>query len=401
MSALVEQLNFFSAGLDRGQDENLTLNALRADSPLSQALLGDAAPKDTVQPRNALIGKDIAQTDDRLKNLARMTSISRELTNESKRVEDLAEETAGHLDKLVNDLDTIHRNSLITILQAQMDRLEKAYKAPTLLYCCPHCLHNAARELQVDLESSLADMVDDEKQILQEGDSTRLSQTVEDFATTSRAAILRLEKLPEKNRTGNDTYLRRWRCGLCNNTYDLGQKEIVQTHIAKQELVLPLWDQLWMELSTERAGLLERKDKEQRDNVSAEHQEIVHTMDQFMAERREIKGRMEALADRTIRAVEVYSSLIRSFVEGGVLPGGSVTRESGALKRYQSEYLSRINQLEQDIGAVEGELVRERDDSLHRRKNILDFADEVKLRSQFLPAAKPVPGEIIFEDEGR
>lgn len=410
LSAFIQEVDVVRGGFERAQDQAVSLNALQAASPLAKAI-GKGASADSVFGRNLLVAPESSAVAQRLAELQHLTELASQRTQVGKPVEDVARDVLGSLDRTTKSLEEIQERSLVKILQPLLTGLEHAYRAPMLIFYCRSCVEKTCRQLQLDLQFmarslemmalGAADAPEDAGNLVMlEKVWDDLGDSLSSFSAASRAAVLQLEF---RKTDGRD--MRVWRCRLCNKNRDIqhpadAASGIITAHRAKQELVLPLWDQLWIELSSERAGLLERADKEQRDNVQQEHRETVQAVDEFAAERREVKNRMEQLAASTLRAVETFSSLIDSFLEAALLGPAETEPSRLELEGYRKQYLAKLQRLDTTIETIENHLQEETEKSLHRRKPIQDFVDAVKASKQFtqLPPRNDAR-DIVVETE--
>lgn len=378
-------------GLENFREEQVALPVLPCNSPLTQAIVRDIGSAGEVTPGQTLGGVSSQEIRDKLAGLGRLTGIVREKAGRTASVDELAEQVVSSMEADVKTLDNTQRTSLVEVLNKQLLQLEHAYQAPMRLYYCPECLKEAARLANIRYDRILGVQVDNKESLkeLFQGDSV-VPDSLEQFVTTSRAATLKLDK-----RRDGTNWRREWRCSQ-GHQHSLDDSEIYTAYRAKQELIFPLWDQLWMELSTDRAGLHERKDKEQRDNMQAEHRETVQAIDGFNAERRDIRSRIDSLNSSTIRAVETFGELISSFVQSALVSDGEVAGELREAQQFRSEYTRLLGEIDRKIASIEHDLGARREESLRRHGPVMEFVDTVKVGTQFMPPPSP-RGEVTVE----
>lgn len=402
------RLGEFTTSLDEARGQPVTMNVLANGSTLTRAIVHDVGKAETVKPRNSLIGRNAADVEAQLDSLAKLKATAAQSAGQAASLEELTERLLGELESAAQKVDSIQRLTLVQVLGKQLLQLERAYRAPMMYYYCPNCLERLARDLKCDLDQMMlghetAAMENEAAGSCEASSASlcttpeQLSEAVERFSTTTRAAIMVLDR--QSWGDGDQRCAeRKWHCPLCGERFDLedGRVTRYRTYRTKQELVLPLWDQLWMELSSERAGLLERKDKEHRDNINHENQETVQAAGDFAAERREVKNRMENLNASTVRALSVFSNLIDSFVDSQLVGRSEVRGDEERLRDSRQEFLAKLDQIDKTIEGIEQGLARECEESLQRRGTLLDYADEVKLHSQFTPPKKDDREQLVI-----
>lgn len=384
------QIAEVAEGLANYRTEQASLPVVPAGSSLTRAIISNLPSAADIEPKHSIVGIASREIDAKLKELDKLTRIVSEKTERSSNLEELTEQVVAGLEASVKKLDDIRRVSLIEVLSESLAHLEKALEAPMMLYYCPVCLANAAKEARIGLDKIYGMQIEDGdtmKELFQESADSSLAEMVEHFMITSRAAIMKLDITPNGEI---------WRCPQ-DHTRQINDEHVYRSYRAMQELVMPLWDQLWMELSSERAGLHERKDEKQRDNVQVEHRETLQAIEGFNAERREIRTRMDNLSSSTLRAVETFNELISSFIQSGLVAGREMAAEADEAKQFRQNYIGFLDDIDKKVSMIESELDKKLDESLTRHGPVMEIVDAVKVGSQFMEPTKPAAEQIIIE----
>ena len=338
--------------------------------------------------------------------------------------EALMKEAVQRIDNHVAQAKIARDRSLMDILSQGLDSLKGIYDYPLTRFYCPKChqveqyccqtlpvtlaeLPDAPVTLLDDLPRSedirsLRSLVDSIRRYLLQAEQqdTPLSaehidllhskvhayeERIRELAVEvpdldPRAEVHKHNAVLKYNTTHNC-----WTCQLCSETFSDEQAQWARMLKVKDDLILPLWDTLWMEKHDERNRIIREKETELRDNIEQEAAFLREEAKVFTEEFRPVRDQLEQAGSGSRVAKQQIEMMLTFYRERGILSADTAREmhnymNSNATGRSAADIIRLARQLETQL-SEEAETV------LIRRSQLKDYPDEVRNTAKYFAPA--------------
>jgi hypothetical protein len=358
---LRDLLDDIAKAFDSNRVENVTLSALDNDSKIVIKTLEDSHKFVSGSYGYVIESSEAKNLDDRLMRLKKMTHLLN-VDFGSKSIEEATDDLLRASKSQLSILEDIRRHSLMEILGPQLNKLASVYKLTTGKAICQSCYE----AMQVNNDAQSQEII---SAIGSENISTdKLSNIQKQIAYSQNILKSSVMTWSIKDQ--------KFHCPLCHGISD--SQYVV--HTAKDELIFPLWDTLWMELSNERAELIREKERERRENLNAELVELDSFLKEFVEERRLIRTKLNDLKENSIVTAETLISMIKAFREYGILTDNCSNEYTSRVQQLNDANKSRLSEVLENLETAENDLRMEVDKTKNKRRPIIDPVDEVKIK---------------------
>jgi hypothetical protein len=359
-------LDKFARVFSDNREEKVEIAVLDKDSPELNGLEGYAQslrPSEYVAP----VRDETSITDNTLKKLAQMNRLSRTNVDASP-IEDTATRILSVAGERLNEMNEVRRRALVDTLGKMLNTLSLKYRFPMLKAYCPRCLDQTWGVSHAHSNTII------EK-------ATSLQEKIEKYDEILRTARLKLNSRSQ------------WECPMCHAIIpDEEATKLRWCERLKEELVYPLWDVLWMELSSERAEVLREKEQERRDALNRELVELDKVVSEFGQERRLIRSKLDDLNEMSLKTGETLRSMIRAFTEYEIINSSQANKYEDRVVKAQASHHSGIDAVGERVEIAHNSLGEKSDVVKKKRKPIIDTVDEVKVKGRFFD------GHSVFEE---
>lgn len=347
-------------------DEKINMVAIDKTSKVVQRIISEMDNFVETDPVTVVRRTDDVEHEQILAKLREMTSLAYESINEVNPVEYMAQDIMKNSKELVLKIDEVRRRSLVDVLARQLDSLNQYYNFPNTKRYCPNCVNEVMRNnsgdgMVVSIITSQASEDDITKERLDKRDKVL------------RSCLLKLNF-----RTGE------WHCPLCSSIYDITDNEsFYEMHQVKDEIIYPLWDILWMELSNEKAEIIREKERERRENINQELSELNNLLKEFADERRDLRAKANELMQTSISCSATLLSMIDTFEDYELISSGDAKKYRGRIEEMRMSQREDLAKLKDGLELAENDL-KERSQAVSgRRSPLIDMVDEVKVKGRF------------------
>jgi len=403
------------------QDESIDLRALDSHSNITETIIRNIESYTQSEPNILIKGQENRDIEKLLDKLQEVTQLASKEATDIMSIELVAKELIQSIENSLKKLDEVRRTTLVEILAPQLNGLSSFYDLAMLKRYCPKCcnialgnpnqpedndavegldeVNNVEKESEArdsksfQVENAIRIRAIDElsNQRLESGglDSEALREQVASFDGVLKTSRLRFSNVEEK---------KYWYCPLCHTKYD-SQAALFDIHVIKDEMVYPLWDILWNELSNERAEIIREKEQERRENLNQELVEINAIFDDFKEEQRLWRSKLNDLRETNLKTAETLTSIINAFDEYDVIQSYEANTFKTRVMDEQSSNEQAISKVQKSLDTWEGDLRARIEEAQHLRAPIIDKVDEVKVKGRFFEIKRDTDEDLLEINE--
>lgn len=349
--------------------------------------------------------------------------------------ENIMRDVRDRMDSEVNRTKKARDYSLIDVLGRNIDELKPLYDYPLTRFYCPKC-HKVPRyiagtapvpidqvnETPVDQLKGFYksdDMVYFRKQAdnirnhldqaRRNGDDLNsehygiLKSKLISYEEMIRGLALEIEGVDPKAEVHSrnavlkyNTLHNHWKCQLCGETFSQEEAQWARMLKIKDDLILPVWDKLWLEKHDESMRIIREKEAELRNNKELESKQLREEANVFTQEYREVRSQLEEANAGYQAARQQFQMMCEFFERRDILAPETVA----ALR---NDIMGNVNtgpasgQIIEVSDQLETQLEQEPDTVFLRRGQLTDYTEEVRnTQKYFTPDAR----EPIMIEEG-
>lgn len=185
---------------------------------------------------------------------------------------------------------------------------------------------------------------------------------------------------------------RKWTCQLCDSEFTTDQAQLGRLLKIKDDLMLPIWDSLWLEKKDEKDRVIREREQERRRNNQNEMNQLRNTAQVFTEEWRAIRTSMEEIGVQSEKAKLQLDMMFKYYAQQGMISSGTeqhlrALMQQGGRAMGADGLLAIANQLER-------ELENEPDKVSLKRGALVDYSLEIRnLGKYFTPTSEAPPLE--------
>lgn len=186
-----------------------------------------------------------------------------------------------------------------------------------------------------------------------------------------------------------------WKCQLCGETFTTEEAHWARMLKIKDDLILPLWDKLWLEKHDESMRIIREKEAELRKNKELESSQLREEANVFTQEYREVRNQLEE-ASAEYQATRHQLRMMCDFFERRQI----LSRETVASLRNDVMGNNDAGQTSEQIiqisDQLENQLEQEPETVFLRRGQLADYTEEVRNTHKYF---KPSTQELFMIQE--
>lgn len=185
-----------------------------------------------------------------------------------------------------------------------------------------------------------------------------------------------------------------WKCQLCGETFTNEEAQWARMLKIKDDLILPVWDKLWLEKHDESMRIIREKETELRKNKELESRQLREEANVFTQEYREVRNQLEE-ADAGCQGILKQFQLMCDFFEKQQI---LAPEKVAGLKNSMTDSMdTQVQQITADTDRLENHLEQEPETVFLRRGQLADHTEEVRnTRKYFKPVVQGLP---MIEEE--
>jgi len=177
----------------------------------------------------------------------------------------------------------------------------------------------------------------------------------------------------------------KWCCSLCSTEYK--ENEIHDSRILKikEDLVHPIWDNLWMEKHDESLRILRDKESELRNNMNEESKQLRAESDVFTQEYRAARSQLDDSSAGYEGNVTELKEMSRFFAVRGILPEEEVKSFNNEL--FGDGNSITITEILEEADSMERQLEAEPDSVFLRYEDIQEYPEQLRRIKKYYKAS--------------
>ncbi|MUG95793.1 hypothetical protein F7734_26925 [Scytonema sp. UIC 10036] len=346
-------------------------------------------------------------------------------------VESMMNHAVERMDSCVTQAKAARDRSLMNILSDGLDSIRGIYDYPLTRFYCPKC-HQVeqyrASQLPVAVEH-LTQVPPDRLDTLHRGDDLRrlrgiidsirrylkqakrqgedlnaehftiLQDRLKTYEELMRGMAVEIPEydpkidLHKRNAVLKyNTIRQEWVCQLCSESFNDEQAQWARMLKVKDELILPIWDALWLEKHDERNRIIREKEAELRANVEQEVTLLRDEAKLFTEEFRPVRDQLEKMGSSSRVAQQQIEMMLNFYIARGIL-----SEETADAMR---QYISRgqgltTNEIINITRQLENQLSEEAETAQIRRSQLGDYADEVRNATKYFFTPNSIEQKFI------
>ncbi len=342
--------------------------------------------------------------------------------------EALMKEAVQRIDNHVAQAKIARDRSLMDILSQGLDSLKGIYDYPLTRFYCPKC-HQVEQYRCETLPVALAEISDAPVAILDDLPRSEDIHSLRSLVDSIRRYLLQSEQQGDRLTAEHldllhsklHTYEERirelaievpdldprseqhkrnavlkyntthncWTCQLCSETFSEEQAQWARLLKVKDDLILPLWDTLWMEKHDERNRIIREKETELRDNVEQEAAFLREEAKVFTEEFRPVRDQLEQAGSSSRVAKQQIEMMLTFYRERGILSDNTAqemyTYINGSATGQSADEIVRLAR------QLETQLSEEAETVLIRRSQLKDYPDEMRNTAKYFAPELSTP----------
>lgn len=347
-------------------------------------------------------------------------------------IENLMKDVVERMDSYVTRANRAREHSLMDILSAGLDGLKTVYDYPLTRFYCPKC-HQVKQHQEASLAVPLEQLPQAPPEALspfyrsQEMLHLRgLADTIRRYLAQARErgedfSAEHLMVLQEKLRTYEErirqlameiehldphvevhkrnailkyNLIRKvWICQLCGEAFSDEQAQWARMLKVKDDLIIPLWDQLWLEKHDERNRIIREKEKELRENREKESSQLREEAKVFTEEYRAVRNHLEEAGAGYSTAAGQLEMMLQFFADRGILSRETVANMQNFLQQRMGRRVA-TGEIVAVTDQLESQLEQEPETVFIRRGQLIDYADEVRNADKYFSPVGADQGQL-------
>jgi hypothetical protein len=346
--------------------------------------------------------------------------------------ENIMQNVRDQMDTQVNRTKRARDYSLIDVLGKNLDEIKPLYDYPLTRFYCPKC-HKvpeyAAQKAPVPIAELNERPIDQLKQFYKSTEMVQFRKLVDNirsyldqadkdgedlssehyrvlesklvsFEKKLRELALEIEGIDAKAEVHSrnavlkyNTLHQHWKCQLCGETFTHDEAQWARILKIKDDLILPVWDKLWLEKHDESMRIIREKEAELRKNRELESKQLREEADVFTQEYRDVRNLLEEANAEYQVSHRQFQMMCDFFERRGILSAETVASmknditgntEAGLASEKIIEVSDRMeNQLEQEPETV-----------FLRRGELVDYTEETRNTQKYFKS--PLPDQELF-----
>jgi len=318
---------------------------------------------------------DTAQLTDTAKNLHSLykqsSSSSQEDDIEEKKILQFSEDCKI----AVKSLNKKRDESIVDWMETTLTEIKKSFRFPISRFICPKCSDKASEGLSfknMEIYDPIM-LVDESYEIDNDDEKRNLREKLKNRDAIYKAATLKLDL-----ETG------KFYCVQCGTSHSFESAEAHTILNMKEDIVYPLWDLLWEEVSIERQRIIREREDQLLKSRTKEHEELNNVMAEFSSERRRIVTKLSDVIETCEKISESSHGLLNSLLLMKLLDDETADHYKKLVLDDYNKIRNQLDNLEKKINQEEAMLQQSVENLLETKTILLDLPDEEKKKKRFL-----------------
>lgn len=275
------------------------------------------------------------------------------------------------------------------LTQVPLDRLETFYRSDDLrrmrgiMDGIRRYLNQAKRQgedLKAEHFTILQDRLQTYEQLMQ-GMAVEIPEYDPKIELHKRNAVLKYNTLRQE-----------WVCQLCSESFNDEQAQWARMLKVKDELILPIWDALWLEKHDERNRIIREKEAELRGNVEQEVALLREEAKLFTEEFRPVRDQLEKMGSSSRVAQQQIEMMLNFYLVRNIL---SEETAAGMRQYINTGQGLTTNEIINITRQLENQLAEEAEVAQICRSQLGDYADEVRNATKYFFTPNPTEQKLI------
>jgi transposase-like protein len=205
-----------------------------------------------------------------------------------------------------------------------------------------------------------------------------------------------------------NTLHKHWKCQLCGETFTDEEAQWARILKIKDDLILPVWDKLWLEKHDESMRIIREKEAELRKNRELESRQLREEADVFTQEYREVRNQLEVANAEYQTSHQQFKMMCDFFERRGILSTETVTGMRNDITGNIDASLASEKIIEVS-DQLENQLEQEPETVFLRRGELVDYTEEIRnthkyfksSAQEFFMIEEKAPGEEKEQQENQ
>jgi transposase-like protein len=376
----------------------------------------------------AVISQPTESVEQSLKGLKAINENAKEIEKlGGENDENIMRNVSDEMDMQINRTKRARDYSLLDVLGKNLDELKSLYDYPLTRFYCPKC-HKVppyiiTRELPVPITELDKKPVDQLKDFYKSNEIVHFRKLVDNirrhldqarqdgedlssehyqilesklvsYEEKIRELALEIEGIDTKAEVHSrnavlkyNTQHNHWKCQLCGKIFTKEEAQWARMLKIKDDLILPVWDKLWLEKHNESMRIIREKESELRKNKELEAKQLRAEANVFTQEYREVRNQLEAANAEYQVARQQFQMMCDFFERRGILSAETVASLRNDIMGNTNADLS-TGQIIEVSDQLENQLEQEPETVFLRRGQLHDYTEEIRnTQKYFQPSA--------------
>lgn len=353
--------------------------------------------------------------------------------------ENIMRNVRDEMDMQINRTKRARDYSLIEVLGKNLDELKPLYDYPLTRFYCPKC-HKvpeyAAKKAPVPIAELNESPIDQLKEFYKStemiqfrklADNIRrhldqarrdgedlscehyriLESKLVSFEKKVRELALEIEGIDPKAEVHSrnavlkyNTLHHHWKCQLCGETFTDEEAQWARILKIKDDLILPVWDKLWLEKHDESMRILREKEAELRKNRELESKQLREEADVFTQEYREVRNLLEEANAEYQASHQQFQMMCDFFERRGILSEETVASMRNDITG-NTQAGPASDKIIETSDQMENQLEQEPETVFLRRAELEDYTVDIRNTQKYFKSPPPGHELSMIEAEVR
>jgi len=349
--------------------------------------------------------------------------------------ENIMKNVCDQMDLRINETKQARNHSLVDVLGRDLDELKPLYDYPLTRFYCPKChkvqqyIANTA-PLPIDkINENPIDqlkgfykseemihfrkLADSIRKHLDQAHRTGEDLNCEHYSILRNKLISYEEKIkdlaleiegidPKAEIHSRNAVLKyntlheHWKCQLCGETFSQEEAQWARMLKIKDDLILPVWDKLWLQKHDESMRIIREKELELRKNKELESKQLREEANVFTQEYREVRNHLEEANAEYQASRQQFQMMCEFFERRQILSPETVTALRNDIVGNTNATLAS-EQIIEVSDQLETQLEQEPETVFLRRGQLTDYTEEIRNTQKYF---KPSSQELFMIEDG-
>jgi transposase-like protein len=349
--------------------------------------------------------------------------------------ENIMQNVRDEMDTQIDRTKRARDYSLIEVLGKNLDELKPLYDYPLTRFYCPKC-HKvpeyAAKKAPVPIAELNERPIDQLKEFYKSTEMVQFRKLVDNirrhldqagkdgedlssehyrilesklvtYEKKIRELALEIEGIDPKAEVHSrnavlkyNTLHHHWKCQLCGETFTDEEAQWARILKIKDDLILPVWDKLWLEKHDESMRIIREKEAELRKNRELESKQLREEADVFTQEYREVRNQLEEANAEYQASHQQFQMMCDFFERRGILSAETVASMRNDITG-NTDAGPASEKIIEVSDQMENQLEQEPETVFLRRGELVDYTEETRNTNKYFKSS--VQKLLMIEEE--